>query len=556
MSTRELRDYQLEAVEKIEGAWADGMLRPAIVLPTGTGKTDVIARIATDAARAGKRVLAVAHRGELLDQITERCGMHAPDIAVGRVQASRNQTRRPITVAMSQTLASDKRRAKMPRPDVVIVDEAHHAASPSQMAILRWAGSFDHTRTMGVTATMVRGDKRKLGDVWQDVVFERDIKWAVESGWLVKPRGKAVVISHMDLNQAKVSRGDYQDNELGEMVSQDVDQIVQAWLEHAKDRITIAFTPNVDSAVALSEEFERAGVPVETVFGSTGATDRAAAYQALAAGQTQVLVGVMVMTEGWDCPPVSCVLQARPTQLPGLYQQMIGRGLRPSPDKDDCLVLDVVGTSRNQKLVTLIDLSESVEYDTRDLDILPCAVCGGALRGQELTDLAPYQCTCLVEPGERDPDGGRIKLQGPAEYEDVDFFATSRLNWLFTHGGVRFLPCGDRMVFLWPEDDGTYWPGHCTVRGYDNGRYVGKDAHPHPAGPMPLEEARTVAEHFALSEDSSLASKGSSWRKGGQQPSVAQVALAHKLGITAPTLMSKARLSDEISIAYASAVID
>lgn len=544
---RPLRDYQLEAVKAVEDAWAGGMLRPAIVLPTGTGKTDCIAKIATDAAGAGRRVLALAHRSELLDQITERCGMHAPDIPVGRVQAGRNQTSRPITVAMAPTLASEKRRSRMPIPDVVIVDECHHAASLSQMAILRWAGAFDHTRTMGVTATMTRGDRRGLGDVWQDVVYKRSIKWAIDSGWLVEPRGRAVVTDHLDLESAKVSKGDYQDGELGEMVAQDVDQIVKAWQEHASDRLTVAFTPNISSAQQLAAEFRAVGVSTGEVYGSTSHAERAMIYADLAAGRVQVLVSVMVTTEGWDCPPVSCILMARPTRLSGLYQQIVGRGLRPAPGKRDCLVLDVVGASRRQKLVTLVDLHETAEYDTSELDELPCEDCG----------MAPCECP-PEEVGER-PDT-RPRLIGPAQYEDVDFFATSDLNWLFTHGGVRFLPVGDRMVLLWPHDGGNgaglYQAGHCTMRGYDNGRYVGRDGKWDPIGPLPLDEARRRAEEWALTVEPSIASRSSSWRKRGGAPSEGQLGFAHKLGIEAPELMNKARLSDEISIVLASRVID
>lgn len=546
--TRQLRDYQLEAVEAVEGAWRDGMSRPAIALPTGTGKTDVIAKIATDAASAGKRVLALAHRGELLDQITERCGMHRPDIPVGRVQAARNQTRRPITVAMTPTLASEKRRARLPKPDVIIVDECHHAASPSQMAILRWGGAFDHTSTMGVTATMVRGDRRGLGDVWQEVVFSRDIRWAIDQGWLVEPRGRAVVTDHLDLNAAKVSRGDYQDNELGEMVAQDVDQIVKAWHTHASDRQTVAFTPNVASAQQLAEEFRSVGVPVGEVYGHTPATERARIYADLAAGRTRVLVSVMVTTEGWDCPPVSCILMARPTRLPGLYQQIIGRGLRPSPDtgKTDCLVLDVVGSSRKQRLVTLIDLHETAQYDTSELDELPCEDCG------------LYPCECPPEEGaDRDPDGGRRRLLGPAEYEDLDLFAKSELNWLFTHGGVRFLPCGERMAIIWQnEETGLYQAGHCTVRGRENGVFVGRDGHWDPEGELPLNQARQRAEEWALIYEPTVSSRGASWRKRGGQPSDKQVQFALNLGVVDPHTMNKARLSDEISIALASKAID
>lgn len=550
--TRELRDYQHEAVEAVRAEWADGTTRTAIVLPTGCGKTDVIAKVATDEARAGGRVLALAHRGELLDQIAERCGMHAPEIAVGRVQAAQNQTRRPITVAMAPTLASAKRRALMPPPTLVIVDECHHAASPSQTAILSWAGSFSHVRTMGVTATLVRGDKRGLGDVWESVAFSRSIGWAIGAGWLVPPRGRVVVTDHLDLNAAKVSRGDYQDGELGAMVAQDTDQIVKAWHEHAADRITVAFTPNVASAEALRDEFSTAGVAAGLVVGNTPAAERRAIYAELAAGRIRVLVSVMVTTEGWDCPPVSCVLMARPTKLPGLYQQIVGRGLRPADGKSDCLVLDVVGASRSQRLVTLIDLHPSAEYDATELDTLPCEDCGGAPRGCPLTEAAPFQCTCAAdETAERDPDGGRVRLLGPARYEDVDLFVESACTWLFTRAGVRFLPAGDRLAVLWPDsndpaDSPTFSAGHCPARG-SGGEWLGEH--------LELDEARRLAEAWALEYAPTVAARGASWRRGGA-PSDKQLTMARRVGIAEPERYNKARLSDEISIALASRRLD
>lgn len=540
--TRTLRKYQIEAVEAVRAQWTAGKNRTAIILPTGVGKTDCIAKIATDAAGAGRRVLAIAHRSELLDQITERCLMHRADIPVGRVQASRNQARRPITVAMAPTLASEKRRARLLRPDLVIVDEAHHAASPSQMAILQWAGSFNQTPTMGVTATMARGDKRGLGDVWSSIAYEKSIKWAIDEGWLVAPKGRAVVVDHMDLEHAKIRKGDYVDSELGELVSQDTDQIVKAWQAHASDRITVAFTPNVQSALDLRDEFNDAGVTAEVVLGSTPHPERKAIYARLAAGEIRVMVNVMVASEGWDCPPASCILVARPTRSAALYQQMVGRVLRPFPGKDSALVLDVVGVSRIQKLATLCDLHESAEYDTSELDDLPCDECMSA------------PCECQSEPTERDPDGGRRRLIGPAQFEQVDLFATSKLNWLFTHGGIRFLPVGDRMALLWPDGE-LHIAGHRTTRGYDNGIYVGPDGHWDPEGPLPLHEARQRAEEWALAVDPSISSKTSSWRRGGPA-SDKQVAMALRCGVENPETMNKARLSDEISIALASKVLD
>jgi hypothetical protein len=369
------------------------------------------------------------------------------------------------------------------------------------------------------------------------------------------------VVEHLDLNTAKVSRGDYQDNELGAMVAQDVDQIVKAWLEHASDRITVAFTPNVESAQQLANEFRMAGVPTGEVYGSTPKAERDRVYADLGTGRLRVLVSVMVTTEGWDCPPVSCILMARPTRLPGLYQQIVGRGLRTFPGKHDCLVLDVVGASRFQRLVTLVDLYETAEYNTDELEALPCPECGGFTDAQRkaMGDEAAWgvePCTCIDEVGdgiERDPDGGRIRLIGPAQYDDIEMFSTSELNWLFTKGGTRFLPAGDRMAMLWPDGEG-FLAGHCTVRGYENGKWVGRDGKWLNEEPLPLGPARELAEAWAVTFEPSIASRAASWRTRGGKPSPAQVQFAMGLGVADPETMNKARLSDEISIALASRV--
>lgn len=546
--TRTLRPWQREAVDAVRAEWDSGVIRTAVVAATGLGKSSVFGRLAVDEVHAGGHPLLIAHREELLGQLSATCREFDPAVPVGIVQGGRNQTRRPITVASVATLRSAARQAKLRRPTLILVDECHRAVSPSHMSILRWGGAFDGTRTLGMTATFVRGDRKGLGDVFQSVALNRDIKFGIDEGLLVRPRGKVVVADHLDLNEAKVSRGDYQDADLGEMVSQDADQIAKAWIEHAENRITVAFVPTVDSAHELRDAFLALGVPAEAVTGSTPTTEREAMYARLRAGSTRVLVNVFVLVEGWDAPEVSCVLMARPTRLPAVYVQAVGRGLRLHSSKSDALILDVVGVSRRQKLVTLVDLSPTAEVDTSALDALPCEDCGAA----------PCVCPPSELGVERDPDGGRRRLIGPADYEDIgDMFSTSRLNWLFTRGGTRFLPVGDRLALLWADEEtGMYLAGHCTVRGYDQGRYVGRDGHWDPAGALPLDEARQRAEEWALAVDPSLASRSSSWRTRGGRPSEAQVGYAQRLGVRDPESMSKARLSDEISIALASGVLD
>lgn len=561
--TRTLRDYQAEAVDLIRADWAAGITRTAAVLATGLGKSTVLGKIATDHARDGGRVLVLCHLAEALDQIAATCHDLAPDVAVGRVQAGRNESRRPITTAMIQTVGHEQRRARLPRPSLVIVDEAHHAVSPRYMEVLRWAGSFDGVPTLGVTATMVRGDRLGLGDVWQNVPVKRGIEWAVnhgrngpvrpgEVGWLVRPHGRVVVADHVKLDTAKVSRGDYQDGELGAMVSQDTDQIVRAWIEHAADRITVAFTPNVASANDLRDEFERAGVKAELVVGSTRRDERQAVYARLASGVTRVLVSVMVTVEAWDCPPVSCILMARPTKLVGLYTQAIGRGLRPSPGKADCLVLDVVGASRTQRLVTLIDLSPTAEINRDEIEALPCEVCGGWLK-HELPDLD--QCSCPVEDegGGRDPDGGRVRLRGPARYAEVDLLGLApegaEVRWLATRAGVPFCSAGEgaerRYGVLWDEGGGRWSGGHCAARGAQDGVWLAEH--------VALDVARAAVQAWAVDAGHRPAPP---WWRARQAPSEAQVRLARRMGVVDPEGYTKGALSDELDVRSASRRLD
>jgi superfamily II DNA or RNA helicase len=249
----------------------------------------------------------------------------------------------------------------------LVAHNCHHGMATSYIKILSWAGSFETTRTLGVTATLVRGDGRGFGELFQSVADSKGIDWAVRHRWLVPPRGKAVLLRNLDLAGMTVRHGDYADSELGPAIDAGSEAIVKAWQNNAGDRITVAFTPTIASAHALRAAFMQQGIDSEVVIGSTPRDDRKAIYARLAAGATRVLVSVMVTTEAWDCPPVSCVLMARPTALPGLYQQMMGRGLRLADDKTDCLVLDVVGVSRGQKLITLVNMVPSALYDDSEI---------------------------------------------------------------------------------------------------------------------------------------------------------------------------------------------
>lgn len=609
---RRLRDYQTEAIERVDAEWAAGRTRTAVVLATGLGKTDVIAYAATRAAADldddRGPVLVLAHRDELLNQITERCLMHRPDLPVGRVQGAQNQHRTPIVVASSSTLGGKRgarRRQMMRRPRLVIVDETHHAVSDGYLAILRWAGCLDEptatsapTPLLGVTATLVRGDKRQLGGVFHSVAVERGTVWAIEHGpadddpavtarvgegasrgWLVRPHAKVVVGEHVDLGQARTSAGDWKADDVGEMVAQDVEHIVEAWQEYAQlpdgsPRLTIAFTPNKASAAALAEAFRAAGIPVGEVYGDTAHAVRNRLYGDLAAGRVHVLVSVMVMTEGWDCPPVSCVLNARPTKLPGLYTQMVGRGLRPSPatGKTDCLVLDVVGAAKTAKLITLAELHPGAVIDQVEREIVPCEQCGGytckrsaAVAVAVERGMVACSCPCPDGCGEtvlgcvcdlgggRDPDGGRRRLRGRAVYAEVDLLAldpeepAGSLNWLTSDQGDLFVSIGNRFVVL-SEGAGGAWSAAAIRQTGDRRPELICDG-------LSLPSAKVMVQRWVDGQAEAGAkvyARNAAWRVSRAAPSEGQIRQAHRLGIADPEGYTKGALSDAMDVVRAS----
>jgi superfamily II DNA or RNA helicase len=355
-TSRKLRDYQQEGYDAVIADWAQGINRTVVVHATGLGKTDIIAKLCVDEALAGGHPMVIAHRSEPLDQFTERVAEYAP-IPVGRIQADRNEVTCKILAASVQTLSRPQRMASCPKPTMLIIDECHHAMADSYWDIMAWAGCFEGkgTRTVGFTATLYRADGQAFDPLFTSVADVKGIDWAIEHEWLVEPFGRVIKL-RSSLDHIRTVAGDLSAGGVGGVIEQDAQRIVRGWLKEGQNRITVAFAPTIESAHVLLNAFRAAGVAAELVIGATPHEDRATIYGRLATGTTRVLVNVGVATEAWDCPPVSCVLIARMTQSPGLYEQMIGRGLRLCAGKTDCLVLDVVGVTRKFQLVTLIDI--------------------------------------------------------------------------------------------------------------------------------------------------------------------------------------------------------
>jgi superfamily II DNA or RNA helicase len=525
-----LRPYQIGALDALSTGWKDGgFLRQAVVLPTGTGKTVVFSHLIDREHRTGRRTLVLVHREELAEQAAEKISAIAPGLTTGVVKANRNETGADVVIGSVQTLARPSRREQIKDVDLVVVDECHHAAARTWTDVLRHYGAWEYTRVAGFTATMARDDGKHLGDIWQKIAFDMDIRDAIMDGYLTDVEGKQITVDGLDLASVARSRGDFADGSLGDALeaSGAGDVVAKAYLEHAAGRPGVLFAPTVSSARAFADAFNAAGITTEVVVGTTTGDERAEIYGRYRKGATQVLASVGVLTEGWDAPWCEVAVVARPTSSAPLYQQMVGRILRRHPGKGAALVLDVVGVSGRHKLRSLIDLSTSPGVG----EVLPGETLGGAIaRGEK-------------ERGSM-PAG---KIVGVLGAEAVDLFADSSSVWLQTYAGVWFVPVRDGVYFLWPERAGTWKVGRSSNRrGTGTWLHHGLD----------LGLAMALGEDAAKQEDPSVSSKSSSWRTRRGDPSPAQLQVAARVGLTIPQGSSKADVSNLLSTHFASRLLD
>lgn len=254
---RQLRDYQVAAVDAVERDWASGKNRVGVVLPTGSGKSSVIGETGRRALDRSQRVLCLAHRGELLDQMRRDFIAVAPHYAdrTGIVRAETDDSHADIVFATLQTLATAHRRQALGKRHVILWDEVHHAGAEGFHTTFSELGGYDDALMAGFTATMYRNERGVigLGDVIQKISYEKDIRWAIKKGFLVQPRGLTVRIKGLDaLNDVRSVAGDFHQGELAEVMEACTQYVVDAIKLHAADRRPIIFAASVDAAHHLS----------------------------------------------------------------------------------------------------------------------------------------------------------------------------------------------------------------------------------------------------------------------------------------------------------------
>ncbi len=324
----ELRPYQRECLDIIQQQPPGSYL---CNLSTGLGKTIIF----TNIPRQG-RVLVLAHREELVRQPAKYY-----DCPVGFEIAKDTSHGEEVIIASVQSLVRRLNRFAPHDFDMLITDECHHAAASTYKKIY----DYFHPRLhLGFSATVNRGDKIRLSDVFQKIIFQRDLRWGIQNKYLCDILCKRVDIGY-DLRAVHTRNGDYAPGELDEAMEGTADAIAQTYREHAAGA-TLIFAVSVHQAEEIAGRIKGAVV----VTGET--KDRAAIIEAFTAGEIPCIVNCMVFTEGTDIPRVETVIVARPTQSESLYAQMVGRGLRLYPGKERLVLIDCVGITGKASLCT------------------------------------------------------------------------------------------------------------------------------------------------------------------------------------------------------------
>jgi len=464
------------------------------IAPTGAGKTIMLSAVAGERiGDSAAKACVLAHRDELTVQNREKFGRVNPAITTSVVDATSKSWGGQVTFAMVPTLARIGNLAAMPQLDLLVIDEAHHAVADSYRRIIdRVRDANPDARIFGVTATPNRGDKKGLRAVFDNVADQVRLGELIASGHLVPPRTFVIDVGVQDkLKAVRKTVSDFDMSEVAEIMDHApiTEEVIRHWQEKATDRPTVVFCSTVAHAAHVAEAFNAAGIPTGLIHGNLPGEERRNILAAFAKGEIRVITNVAVLTEGFDYPPISCVVLLRPSSYKSTMIQMVGRGLRtvdpaehPGVVKTDCVVLDF-GTSS----LTHGTLEQDVDLEGKttngEAPSKTCPACEADI------PLASRECPIcgelLVEDEGETRDGGlggalsgfvmtEIDLLKRSSFEWVDLFDTEDallatgfsawggIFWLeglwYSIGGARgvqpqLLGIGERSVCLAQADD-------------------------------------------------------------------------------------------------------
>ena len=506
-----LRHYQTEAIEQAIQAFKNGVTRQILTLPTGSGKTIIMAALAET---LGKRTLLLAHREELITQAMDKFNMVWPEADKGICMANQDDPDRQIVFGSVQTCCRPQRLAQLQKNgfELLLIDEAHHANSESYQTIIRSLGfaAGDKNRLMvGVTATPMRSDEKELGNVFEKITYSISIATMIKSGYLSPVVGRRI-LTRTSLNDVRMVGGDFALSELSEKINTPERNkfIVDSYKKYAAHRKGLAFCCDVQHCHDLAEAFKTAHIRAISVYGSMGSLERRNALHGLKNGEFQIATSCGVLTEGFDEPAVSCIAMARPTKFKGLYIQCIGRGLRLHPSKADCLVLDFADEGHN--LETVASIRQAI----------PHAQYVGEGCGIESTESKVQS----------------INIRRVCD-EEFDILGATRFIWVQVGDGEWSLADDEGNEIVMTPSDNSY-VAHIYWR---NGRTQSL-----VSTPLPIEYCSGTCEDFArVHFKLNYASAESPWLNSQLPPTEGQIAFLEKKNIDASG-MTKAQASLKI----------
>ena len=463
----QLRDYQVECLNAVVDSFSIGVNKQLIVLPTGSGKTVVMAAIAK---HFNKKTILLAHREELITQAVEKFMMFWPEVDIGVCMGDRYEMDNQIIVGSIQSCSRPKRLEKLKEKgfEVVLVDEAHHATSESYREVISGLGfDVDQEKLLiGVTATPQRADNYGLGNIFDQVTFSRSIATMIRAGYLAPVIGRKI-LTNLSFEKLSIQNGDFAINELAELVntSERNDFVVQKFKEYAIGRKAIAFCVDVAHCHALANAFKAQGIKCQSIWGDMSSDDRRSSLEAFKHGKIQVLTSCGVLTEGYDESSIECIAMTRPTKSQPLYIQSIGRGLRLHPGKADCLVLDFSDKGHN------LDFTLSLSNIIPEIELI-----------KEKDDIE-------LEKVEADEIDRSSKITVLQRFDgEFDILGSAKFIWAPLGDGEWSLLDDDRSEIVLKQENS----GFIASLYYQDGKEVSI-----VKTPLPLEYCQGVCEDFA-----------------------------------------------------------
>jgi DNA repair protein RadD len=505
-----LRPYQKVAVSDACKA-LDKHGNTLVVAPTGAGKTIMLSALVGERHKKGKRILVIQHRDELVKQNKEKFERVNPYITTSIVNGTVKHWDGDAVFSMIQTMSRDRNLRDRPLFDMVVIDEGHHAAAPTYTKVIEAVREDnDKAEIVGFTATPNRGDGKGLRSVFNNCAHQIELATLIREGFLVRPKSYVIDLGVGDQLDKVTKRGkEYDMQEVASIMDRQVinNRIVDEWKEKAGGRKTVVFCSTVAHAAHVCDAFVTAGIKSNYVTGETDKDERAAMLYDLEFGDTQVIVNVAVLTEGFDAPPVSCIVLTRPCSQKGTMVQMIGRGLRildpelyPNIIKTDCVVMDF-GTS----IITHGGLDESANLDGVNKSVggeAPTKVCPDC--GSEVSANTRICPICEHEFERKVKDA-----LDDFEMTEYDLMQMSPFMWIDPYGlGTAMMATGFQ-GFSMVGKIGDYWIGivkaqHGRARVVSIGDKV---------------QAMAAADDFLREiEDSTAANKSKRWLNQAATP--------------------------------------